>query len=87
MERAKRLERDGQNSQDAAAPNTCASVESPGALGDAHDEQCLNNNAPEWAPDRLEETIDDAELRKVIAAWPKLNRKLKVAILAVVSVS
>ena len=87
MERAKRLERDGVFTQPTAAPDTCESVQAPGALGDAHEEKCPETIAPESAPARLVETNDDADLREVIAAWSELNPKLKVAILAIVRAS
>jgi hypothetical protein len=86
MERAKRLERDGQNSQDAAAPNTCASVESPGALGDAHEDNSSERIAPARDPTGQAAHDGDASLQELIARWSALNPTLKAAILAIARV-
>ena len=83
MELAKRLERDGPNSQDATAPNKCEFAVPPVAPGDAPEIKLPQESAPERASLSRIATIDDADLREVIAAWSELNPKLKSAILAI----
>ena len=84
MERAKRLEREGQNSQPAAAPNTCENEVSPGALQGALDGKLPEKSATDSDSGSQVAAGDDADLRVVIAAWFDLNPKLKAAILAIV---
>ena len=86
MERAKRLERDGQDSQEANASNKCASAVPCVAPGDAPERKVPQESAPEDASLSRIATNDDADLREVIAAWTELNPKLRAAILAIVRV-
>ena len=82
MERAKRLERDGGNSQPAAAPNMRESVEAPGALCGARGEKLSKQIESACAPSSRIAPDNDAVLRKVIVAWAGLNPNFKAAILA-----
>ena len=86
MERAKRLERDGLNSQPASDANTSESAVPCVAPGDAPERKVPQESAPEDASLSRIATNDDADLREVIAAWTELNPKLRAAILAIVRV-